>query len=138
MHLSTNAFHPDVAECIKYELKSDQKLISVKGRLRRAYSIWKDLKAPQFILDVIQFGYKLPFIHTPSVYNARNNKSALAESVFVEQAINELSPSNCISEVSDPPDIVNPLSVSIQKSGKKRLILDLRHVNKCIYKNKFR
>ena len=25
------------------------------------------------------------------------------------------------------PDIVNPLSVSVQRSGKKRLILDLRH-----------
>lgn len=36
------------------------------------------------------------------------------------------------------PDIVNPLSVSISKSGKKRLILDLRHIKKCIFKNKFR
>ena len=28
-----------------------------------------------------------------------------------------------------PPVVVNPLSVSIQPNGKKRLILDLRHVN---------
>lgn len=45
---------------------------------------------------------------------------------------------NCIDEIPEQPYIVNPLSVSIQKSGKKRLILDLRHVNKCLYKNKFR
>ena len=36
------------------------------------------------------------------------------------------------------PDIVNPLSVSVQSSGKKRLILDLRHINLHIYKQKFR
>ena len=34
--------------------------------------------------------------------------------------------------------VVNPLSVSIQSSGKKRLILDLRHVNQFIWKQKFK
>jgi len=34
--------------------------------------------------------------------------------------------------------IVNPLSDSIQSSGKKRLILDLRHVNLYIFKQKFK
>ena len=33
---------------------------------------------------------------------------------------------------------MNPLSVSIQSSGKKRLILDLRHVNHFVWKQKFR
>ena len=37
-----------------------------------------------------------------------------------------------------PTAIVNPLSVSIQSSGKKRLILDLRHVNLYIFKQKFK
>ena len=37
-----------------------------------------------------------------------------------------------------PPVVINPLSVSIQKSGKKRLILDLRHVNQYLFKSKFR
>jgi len=57
----------------------------------------------------------------------------------VETSIDELLSLGCISEVSAEPDIVNPLSVSISKSGKKRLILlDLRHINKCFFKNKFR
>jgi hypothetical protein len=34
------------------------------------------------------------------------------------------------------PDIVNPLSVSVQSSGKKRLILDLRHVYTHVWKQK--
>ena len=45
---------------------------------------------------------------------------------------------NRIEEVFSSPDIVNPLSVSVQSSGKKRLILDLRHTNLHIYKQKFR
>ena len=36
------------------------------------------------------------------------------------------------------PAIVNPLSVSIQSSGNKRLILDLRHVSLYIFKQKFK
>ena len=57
----------------------------------------------------------------------------------METSIDELLSLGCISEVSAEPDIVNPLSVSISKSGKKRLILlDLRHINKCFFKNKFR
>jgi hypothetical protein len=32
------------------------------------------------------------------------------------------------------PIVVNPLSVSIQSNGKKRLILDLRSVNKHLWK----
>ena len=45
---------------------------------------------------------------------------------------------NCIEEVFSSTDIVTPLSVSVQSSGKKRLILDLRHINLHIYKQKFR
>ena len=44
----------------------------------------------------------------------------------------------CITEVFVPPAVVNPLSLSIQNSGKKRLILDLRHVNQYLFKFKFR
>ena len=37
-----------------------------------------------------------------------------------------------------PPHVVNPLSVSVQSGGKKKLILDLRHANKNIWKEKFK
>ena len=34
--------------------------------------------------------------------------------------------------------VINPLSVSVQPSGEKRLILDLRHMNECLIKCRFR
>ena len=39
-------------------------------------------------------------------------------------------------EKQNPLYVVNPLSVSVQANGKKRLILDLRHVNKYLIKRK--
>ena len=63
---------------------------------------------------------------------------ALRESEFVESGISELISLECITEVFAPSAVINPLSVSIQNSGKKRLILDLRHVNQYLFKSKFR
>ena len=56
----------------------------------------------------------------------------------MEDAIHSLLFFNCIVELADSPGIINPLSVSKQKSGKKRLILDLRYINRHLYKSKFK
>ena len=56
----------------------------------------------------------------------------------MESAIDELVHIHAVVEVPFIPHVVNPLSVSIQSSGKKRLILDLRHVNHFIWKQNFR
>ena len=37
-------------------------------------------------------------------------------------------------ETKVPPRVVNPLSVSVQANGKKRLVLDLRYVDKFLGK----
>ena len=60
----------------------------------------------------------------------------MAHSDFVNEAISELLVTNGIFESEVLPHNVNPLSVSIQSSGKKRLILDLRFVNKHVWKQK--
>ena len=69
----------------------------------------------------------------PPPFVAKNNKSAIQESASVESAVSELLSLECISEVFIPPALLNPLSVSVQKSGKKRLFLDLRHVNQYLF-----
>ena len=99
---------------------------------------WQLLCAPDFILSIIRCGYKTPFISTPPPQLFKNNASAVNECVFVGDAILELLRDNRIEEVFSSAERVNPLSVSVQSSGKKRLILDLRHINLHIYKQKFR
>ena len=50
----------------------------------------------------------------------------------------ELLQDHRVEELDVVPDVVNPLSVSVQACSKKRLILDLRHINLHIYKFKFK
>ena len=50
----------------------------------------------------------------------------------------ELVKNSAVVEVSSIPRVVSPLSVSISSSGKKRLILDLRHVNQSVWKQKIK
>ena len=79
-----------------------------------------------------------PFITVPQKAFFANNRSALKHADFASEAIQELVQSGCVIEVRTRPQVVNPLSVSIQNSGKIRLILDLRYVNKHIWKEKFK
>ncbi len=44
----------------------------------------------------------------------------------------------CMRLVAEKPKVVNPLSVAVQSNGKKRLICDLRHVNKKLNPQKFK
>ena len=57
---------------------------------------------------------------------------------FSTEAISDLLRTKRVEILDHQPDIVNPLSVSVQLSGKKRLILDLRHVSLYVFKRKFR
>ena len=62
--------------------------------------------------------------------------SALRHPDFVVHAISELLDNGCITEHSEPPFCVNPLTVA---EGKKlRLVIDLRHVNCHLVRFKFK
>ena len=82
-------------------------------------------------------GYRIPFLTAPPGTMLRNNRSAREHESFVSKAIKELLDTGRIRELETPPLVVNPLSVS-SKNGKERLILDLRHVNKYVYKQKIK
>ena len=105
--------------------------VIVKGRLRINVNFWESIDASQFVLSVFKEDYKIPFYYTPTPVYLQNNKSSLPNSDFVFSAISELLKVGSVVECPFPPLVINPLSVSIQPNGKKRLILDLRHVNFC-------
>ena len=113
----------------------------VKGRLRERWKYWESIGANENILNVIKEGYRIPFLKNPSGERFKNNKSALNYSEFVSKAVLELLNTGRVVETEHPPKVVNPLSVSVQgkdKDGneKLRLIIDLRHINKEVYKRK--
>ncbi|CAG2220339.1 unnamed protein product [Mytilus edulis] len=117
-----------------YEYEQGQANIIVKDRLKNHYLFWKSIGCYEFILDTILNGYKIPFYSTPPSICLQNNRSAIIHSEFVTEAIHDLLIRGLIEECDIQPRIVNPLTVSASNSKKKRLILDLRHVNKHLWK----
>ena len=106
---------------------------NVKGNLRKQIQFWREIGTSKFILKVIEEGYKLPFKTIPVAAVLKINNSAKCHQQFVQEAIAELVvliERGIQSQTT--PHVVNPLSVSIQANGKKRLILDVRYVNKCL------
>ncbi|CAC5396422.1 unnamed protein product [Mytilus coruscus] len=116
----------------------DMCFFCVKGRLAKHVKFWEHIGANSFVIDTISNGYVIPFIDPPVKMFFKNNKSALLNELFVNQTVSELVSTGCVVEVPFQPHVVNPLSVAIQKSGKKRLILDLSVLNKSIKKDKIK
>lgn len=101
----------------------------MRGRLALCYDEWVKLGGSGFILSVVCDGYKIPFIALLPPKVSYNNTSALNDTCCISEPISDLLGTKRVEILDHQPDIVNPLSVSVQPSGKKRLILDLRHVN---------
>ena len=150
-HLPPSAIQGKEQESNKFEVKydfiinsderSDYEQGSItkfrKGSLRENLSYWREIEASDFLLDIIENGYKLPFVAIPKQHEFKNNKSAIIHSDFVTSSILELIDSHRIVELHSKPHVINPLSVSANKD-KKRLILDLRYVNRHLERQKVR
>ena len=103
------------------------------------FSFGKALVLLILFLMLVGKGIKLPFtIRLRPFLILTNNKSALLHADFVLGAITELLKFGSVVQCPCPPVVVNPLSVSIQPNEKKRLILDLRHVNFFVKKSKIK
>ena len=113
--------------------------VVVKGRLKEHVSFWKDtIRAPATIIDTIKSGYVLPLKSEPTTYVCKNHQTANRNCSFVGSSISELCAMRCVVKVSDMPHICSPLSVVESSSGKKRLVLNLRHLNRFLWKQKFK
>ena len=128
--LNTEVFEEEVSdiaqlhcenELLEFELTDHPPLENVKGNLRRKLEFCKRIGTPRFILNVIDKGYMLPFLSLPEPAIFRSNRSSLAHAEFVGDAIHvhELVESGRIVEVVVSPLAVNPLSVSVQATGKE-------------------
>ena len=67
-----------------YEVKSGDVPFSVRGRLRKSIQFWREIDVSRYILNTIEFSYKLRLLQIPPLFVAMNNNSALQESEFVE------------------------------------------------------
>ncbi|XP_053401634.1 uncharacterized protein LOC128546105 [Mercenaria mercenaria] len=109
--------------------KSSTEQSSPVGRLKQNLSKWREASDSTFILNVVEKGYKLPFMSVPDSVVLKNNKTARENSCFVEQEIENLLLKGIVSEIDSIPYVVNPLTVAYNRNGKPRLVLDCRHIN---------
>ncbi|KAL5463210.1 hypothetical protein EMCRGX_G032089 [Ephydatia muelleri] len=124
--------------CWEYE-EVKKNSMAVKGRLRQHVEYWvEELHATQWIIDMIRDGYMLPFHVEPPAYRRGNKNTAYANSVFVCKAVADLVGGGFVEEVTEQPFICSPVSVVENSAGKKRLVVNLRHVNQYLLKRKFK
>ena len=121
--------NPEVGDCWEIEQGVHYSEI-FHGKLRSCLSFWREtICASEFVLDIIENGYKILFKITPTTYSIGNRSSAKRRDSFVREAISELLARVCVREVANYSEFCNPLHVAVQSSGKLRLILDLSHLN---------
>ncbi|KAL5517290.1 hypothetical protein EMCRGX_G002814 [Ephydatia muelleri] len=89
-------------------------------------------------LNVWSQGYVLPFTSVPTPYLRPNQHSAHAEAEFVDSAVAELVAEGYVEKVEQKPTVCSPLSVVANGVGKKRLVVNLRHVNRYLMVQKFK
>lgn len=70
-------------------------------------------------IDVIENGYKIPFLHIPDRIVLDNNKSARDNTTFVTEEIETNINKGCVSLVTEKPYVVNPLTVAHNKGSKQ-------------------
>ena len=111
----------------------------VKGRLRCNLSFWREeLQASSFVLSTIESGYVLPLTSEPTPFARKNQASALQNAQFVQQSVEELLSNGCIRAVPGMPCICSPLSVVENSVGIKQVVINLRHLNRFLWKQRFK
>lgn len=113
-------------------------MVSPVGRLNKEIEKWVEITDDTYILDVIKHGYQLPLKDNPPGIVLRNNRSARNNITFVREEVKNLLERGVVSQVSEVPKVVNPLTVAYNKKGKPRLVLDCRHINHFLHTFKFK
>ena len=112
---------------------------SVQGNLFKCYEFWKDtLIAPESVLNIILNGYVLPFKDQPPRKVFKNHSNCVRYEQFIDDSIKDLVADRCVKPVQEIPHVCNPLSVVCSRKGKLRLVLDLRYVNRYLWKCSFK
>ena len=85
------------------------------GRLKSNAKHWENAGASEYIMDLVQNGYKLPFRNLPVAAVLKNNRSALENTEYVGNEITLLLSKQCISQVDYIPRGKSPHGCAQQK-----------------------
>ncbi len=109
---------------------------------QEAVEFWRTvLKANQWVIEVLENGYVIPFDKEPLEYEEENNKSAKTHSNFVRKTVIEMEKAGIVQFIKAKPLCVSPLTVAekLEPDGTKKLRLcwdGSRCVNLCLAEQK--
>lgn len=126
-----------VQNYVKYNLELQKPMIV--GRLRNHLKFWETLNTPKWILDIIEFGFTVPFHSIPPKMFFPNSKTCYQGNNFtwLTNTIEEFLEFKFISEVDYIPYCVLPLQIA-EHPDKLSLIHDESPLNQYIEKDKFK
>jgi Reverse transcriptase (RNA-dependent DNA polymerase) len=129
-------YDPYVVNYVQYQCGTAKP--KIKGRLSQHIRYWATLHTPDWLMDIIAYGVKVPFLSEPPRIFLTNNKSAVqSQNVdWVRSTITEYIDYGFILPVDTVPHCVMPLQV---KTGttKNSLIYDMTAMNAYVDTNKF-
>ena len=128
----------DKYQFLNINVNTNNQILSVKGKMKENLMFWKSIGTNSKVIEIIERGYKIPFIDTPRKAHFCNSKTAFENFEFVDKSIEDLLKCGSAVETSFVPKVISPLSVSTNAKGKQRLILDLRFVNSHLYREYIR
>jgi hypothetical protein len=122
---------------VQFQLGKEDPIIF--GRIRAHATFWESLNAPDWLMDVIKTGVKIPFSSQPPRIILPNNKSAVESGMvaWVRTTLKEYLAFGFVQEVSEIPYCVSPLQVK-NTGGKLALIYDMSLLNSYVEKGKFK
>ncbi|XP_053378396.1 uncharacterized protein LOC128548064 [Mercenaria mercenaria] len=104
----------------------------MKNKLKERINNWLDIGANKQVLDWIKEGVKFPFIDTVENFHFDNKQFFAEEKTFIASELEKLLFHGQIEQCEKIPKGVSPINCVKKKSGKFRLITDLRYINsKC-------
>ena len=118
-------------------------LVAFSIHKQEVHDFWKNtLKADEYIMRMLEEGYKLPFKAgcTPQRCREKNNKSARQHSKFAIEETEKWITKKVVKEVFQEPTCVSPLTVAVRQmrdEEKLRLCLDLsRYIDLLLQKER--
>ena len=79
---------------------------------QEAVQFWRsELNANQWVMNVLENGFVMPFVNAPEEFEADNNISANRQMDFVQRNVAELRPAGIIKFAEEKLFCVSPLCV---------------------------
>jgi hypothetical protein len=108
------------------------------GRLARFYNIWREMKAPDFLLRIIK-GYRIPFVQKPPlVYsNLLENTYECQHSIEMTSVINQMKAQGILRASNPSPSFLSTIFLVPKSDGTARPIFNLKALNKFVMTERF-